>query len=121
MRRRSAISTFGRAWALALVFAAAMGAADRRPVPWEKNERLGQALFRENCAVCHEIERQESKKLGPSFYRLFQRAQMPIAKMKPSRDYIKVRIRFGGPLMPAFRGWLSDREIDTLIDYIASK
>ena len=46
---------------------------------------------------------------------------MPIASMKPSREYIKVRVKFGGSLMPAFQSWLTDREIDTLIDYIASK
>ena len=113
--------------ALALVAAtslvgAALLAADRRPVPWERNHLLiGQALYRENCVVCHDIDRQQSKKPGPSFYQLFQRAQMPIAKMKPSREYIKVRIKFGGSLMPEFRRWLSDRDIDTLIDYIASK
>ena len=113
--------------ALALVAAtslvvASLVAADRRPVPWERNHLLiGQALYRENCVVCHDIDRQQSKKLGPSFFQLFQRTQMPIAKMKPGRDYIKVRIKFGGPLMPAFRQWLTDRDIDTLIDYIASK
>ena len=106
----------------ALVCAAALVAAGRRPVPWERNHLLiGQALYRENCVVCHDIDRQQSKKLGPSFYQLFQRAQMPIAKMKPSREYIKVRVKFGGALMPEFRRWLTDREMDTLIDYIASK
>jgi mono/diheme cytochrome c family protein len=111
-----------RACALTLVLAALLAAVDRGAVPWEKNRlRIGQALYRENCAVCHDIDRQQSKKLGPSFYRLFQRPQMPIAKMKPSRDYIAVRIKFGGSLMPAFRSWLTDRDIDTLIDYIASK
>ena len=110
-----------RSCTLALVFAAMLTAADRRPVPWEKNHlRIGQALYRENCVVCHDIDRQQSKKLGPSFYQLFQRPQMPIAKMKPSREYIKVRVKFGGALMPAFRRWLTDRDIDTLIDYMAS-
>ena len=107
---------------LALLLAAVLGAADRRPVPWEKNHLLvGQALYRENCVVCHDIDRPESKKLGPSFYQLFQRPQMPIARMKPNRDYIKVRAKFGGTLMPAFRTRLTDRDLDTLIDYIASK
>jgi cytochrome c2 len=106
---------------LALVLAAVL-AAGRHPVPWEKNHlRIGQALYRENCVVCHDIERQQSKKFGPSFYQLFQRAQMPIARMKPSREYIKLRVKFGGALMPAFRGWLTDGDIETLIDYIASK
>jgi mono/diheme cytochrome c family protein len=111
-----------RLFTLALAFAAALTAAERRPVPWEKNHlRIGQALYRDNCAVCHEIDRQQSKKLGPNFYQLFQRERMPIAKMKPSRDYIKVRVKFGGALMPAFRTWLTERDIDTLIDYIASR
>ncbi len=108
--------------ALTLLFAALLAGAGRPPIPWEKNHlRIGQALYRENCAVCHDIDRQKSRKFGPSFYQLFQRAQMPIARMKPNREYIKVRVKFGGALMPAFRGWLTDRDIDTLIDYIASK
>lgn len=109
-------------WLLMLGLAATLVAAERRLLPWEKNRmRIGQALYRENCVVCHDIDKQQSKKLGPSFYQLFKRDQMPLAKTKPSRDYVKVRVKFGGPLMPAFRQWLSDREIDTLIDYIASK
>ena len=111
-----------RGCVLALVFAVLLAGGDRRPLPWEKNHLLiGQALYRENCVVCHDIDRQQSKKLGPSFYHLFQRPQMPIAKMKPSREYITVRVKFGGALMPAFRQRLSDRDIDTLIDYIGSK
>ena len=102
--------------------AVALSAADRRPVPWEKHRaQVGQALYRENCAVCHDIDRQQSKKPGPSFYHLFQREKMPLANMKPNREYIKARVKFGGSLMPAFRKTLTDSEIDTLIDYIAAK
>jgi mono/diheme cytochrome c family protein len=90
--------------------------------PWEKKHlQVGQALYRDNCVVCHTIDRPQSKKPGPSFYQLFKREKMPIASMKPSRDYIKVRVKFGGPLMPAFAKTLTDSEIDTLIDYIASR
>lgn len=99
--------------------ATALFAADP---PWEKKHLLvGQALYRDNCVVCHTIDKPQSKKPGPSFYQLFKREKMPIASMKPSRDYIKVRVRFGGPLMPAFAKTLTDSEIDTLIDYIASR
>jgi len=106
----------------ALLPAGAQMPGTRRPVPWEKNHlRIGQALYREHCVVCHDIDRAQSKKFGPSFYQLFRREQMPLAKMKPSREYIKVRVKFGGTLMPAFRGWLTDPEIECLIDYIASK
>ena len=105
-----------------LALATALAAADRRPLPWEKNRLLaGQALYRENCAVCHDIDKAQSKKLGPSFYRLFQREKMPIANVKPNRDYVKVRVQFGGTVMPAFRQRLSAEQIETLIDYIASK
>lgn len=108
--------------ATALALAVVLTAAGRPAVPWEKNHlRIGQALYRENCAVCHDIDRQQSKKLGPGFYQLFERPQMPIAKMKPSRDYIKLRVKFGGAIMPSFRTFLTDRDIDTLIDYIESK
>jgi mono/diheme cytochrome c family protein len=97
-------------------------AAEKAPLPWEKKSHVtGQILYRENCVVCHEIDRPQAKKLGPSFYQLFKRDTMPIMKAKPNREYIKVRVKFGGPLMPAFRDRLNDSEIDTLIDYIASR
>jgi len=111
-----------RCCTLALAFAALLSAADARSIPWEKDHlRVGEVLYRENCVVCHDINRAPSKKLGPSFYHLFQRPQMPLAKMPPGREYIKVRVKFGGPVMPSFRRFLTDREIDTLIDYIASQ
>ena len=109
-------------WMFALWLAAALSAADRRPLPWEKNRLLvGQALYRENCVVCHEIDRAQSSKSGPSFYQVFKRDKMPLSNVKPNREYIKVRVKFGGALMPAFRQWLSDGEINTLIDYMASR
>jgi mono/diheme cytochrome c family protein len=107
-----------RSTALLLVALAAFAANP----PWEKNHlRIGQALYRDNCVVCHDIDLPQSKKPGPSFYRLFHRDKMPVAGIKPDRAYIKGRIKFGGSLMPAFRQTLTDSEIDTLIDYIASR
>lgn|GEM_PF-1209156 len=108
--------------AVTLSATVALSAAERRPIPWEKNHLLiGQALYRENCVVCHDIDRAQSKKAGPSFYQLFRHEKMPRANLKPSREYIKVRVKFGGALMPAFRQTLTESEIDTLIDYIAAK
>jgi mono/diheme cytochrome c family protein len=111
-----------RSWPLVMGVAAMLSAADQRQLPWEKNRlRVGQSLYRENCVICHDIDRQESKKLGPSFYQLFKHDRMPLSSTRPNRDYIKVRVKFGGPLMPAFRERLSDSEINMLIDYMASK
>jgi mono/diheme cytochrome c family protein len=100
-----------------------MPAADRTPLPWEKNRlRLGQVLYRDNCVVCHDIDRAETQKIGPSFYRLFKQPAMPLTtSVKPSRELIKAKVKGGGILMPSFQKWLSDSDIDTLIDYMASK
>jgi mono/diheme cytochrome c family protein len=107
---------------LALSLIAALPAAERRPIPWEKNRlAVGRAIYRDNCVVCHDIDKATSKKMGPSFYHLFQREKMPLSSMKPNREYITVRVKFGGPIMPAFQKVLSDREIGILLDYIASK
>jgi mono/diheme cytochrome c family protein len=104
-----------------LLFVAAVIAVCAAP-PWEKKKTwAGQALYRENCIVCHDIDKPESKKPGPDFYQLFKREKMPLSNSKPSRAYIAVRIQFGGTLMPAFRNVLTKQQIDTLIDYIESR
>jgi mono/diheme cytochrome c family protein len=93
-----------------------------RRLPWEKDRLTeGQALYRENCVVCHAVDQDARHKLGPSFHHLFQRVKMPLSGAKPSRSYIAARIRVGGPVMPSFAKRLNEAEIDTLIDYIASK
>jgi mono/diheme cytochrome c family protein len=100
---------------LALTFSAALFA--QSPVD-RSRRRAAQALYRENCVVCHDVDQATSKKPGPSFYRLFERDKMPIANTKPNRAYIKVRVKFGGPLMPAFGKTLTDAEIDLILDYL---
>jgi mono/diheme cytochrome c family protein len=108
--------------ALTLAGIALMGIAMAATPPWEKKKsHAGEALYRENCIVCHDIDKPESKKLGPDFYQLFKREKMPLSNAKPSRAYIAVRVQFGGQLMPAFRTVLTKQQIDTLIDYIESR
>jgi mono/diheme cytochrome c family protein len=122
MTRLAVLSAAG---ALALgAIAFSLSGADQKPLPWEKNRlQVGQALYRANCVVCHDIDRPqaESKKFGPSFYQLFRRDKMPLAAMKPNRDYIKIRVKFGGAIMPAFAKTMNDSEIETMLDYMQSK
>ena len=93
-----------------------------RPVPWEKNRlKIGQAIYRENCVVCHAVEAGSSTKLGPSFYHLFQRDKMPQSNAKPQRTLIAGKIRVGGKLMPSFAKKLTSADIDALLDYLQSK
>lgn len=84
---------------------------------------IGRDLYRENCSVCHDIERDKahSRKFGPSLNQLFKNETLPMSHGKPSRPYVEVRIKFGGAFMPAFGKRLTPNEINTLIDYIDSK
>jgi mono/diheme cytochrome c family protein len=105
------------AWVLALLFAAG-------PPPWEKSKLIeGRDLYRENCAVCHDIDPDTAHppKFGPSLYHLFKNQKLPLSHGKPSRQYVMIRVKFGGALMPAFAKKLSDAQINTLIDYIESR
>ncbi len=109
---------------LLLALAGSLSAADIKTPPWETPRLiLGRDLFRENCAVCHDIDKDQkhTRKFGPSLNHLFQNPRLPLSHGKPNRPYVVVRIKFGGALMPAFGKYLSQPEIDTLIDYIASK
>jgi len=101
----------------------AMAATIQSP-PWEKQHlTVGRDLYRENCAVCHDIDKtqKESRKIGPSLNHLLKNEKLPMSHGKPSRPYVVVRIKYGGSLMPAFAKRLTPSEIDTLIDYLDSK
>jgi mono/diheme cytochrome c family protein len=111
-------------WFLALALAGIAWAAAIKAPPWETPHLvIGRDLFRENCAICHDIDKDQrhTRKIGPSLNHLFKNAKLPLSHGKPNRQYVTVRIKFGGAIMPAFQKTLNDSEINTLIDYIASK
>ncbi len=94
-------------------------AAGQAP-PWEKPlEERGRTLYREHCVVCHEIDRADSGgKLGPSMHRLFQNERLPSSGGVPNVPYVRIKIQFGGDVMPAYVNRLSEREVDTLVEYL---
>ena len=107
-----------------LLCAGAVMAADTGAPPWERSSPPpGQSLFRENCAVCHDIDKDQksTRKLGPSLNHLFKNPKLPLSKGKPNRAYVMVRIQYGGPVMPAFKKRMNDAEIAALIAYLESK
>jgi mono/diheme cytochrome c family protein len=111
-------------WFLPIALAASLSAGDIKTPPWETSRIvIGRDLFRENCAVCHDIDldQRHTRKVGPSLNHLFKNEKLPLSHGKPSRQYVTIRIKFGGALMPAFSKVLNDSEINTLMDYIASK
>ncbi len=110
---------------LLLACACAVMAADKGAPPWEHQSPIlaGQNLFRENCAVCHDIDKDQksTRKLGPSLNHLFKNPKLPLSKSKPNRAYIIVRIQYGGPVMPAFAKKMNDAQIALLLAYLESK
>ncbi|MBI3665179.1 MAG: cytochrome c [Acidobacteria bacterium] len=111
-------------WMLALMLATAAVAADRKNLPWERpTTRLlhGQDLYREHCVVCHDIEGKTTKKPGPSLHHLFKNPKLPLSVGKPSREYVEVKIKFGGDFMPPFVKRMNDAEIGALVDYLETK
>jgi mono/diheme cytochrome c family protein len=113
-------------WLCILLLAWPAPAADKDALPWERpgaTARLGQSLYRENCAVCHDVDKDQksTRKIGPSLHHLFKNPRLPLSKGKPSRDYVTVRIQYGGPVMPAFKQIISDAQLAALLGYLESK
>ena len=108
-------------WFAGLVLVATLAAQTRKAPPWERSKHRGQDLYREHCIVCHDIDKEKTKKSGPSLHRLFKNDKLPLTGAKPTREYLTVKIKFGGQLMPPFVKKMSDAEIATVIAYIETK
>ena len=57
----------------------------------------------------------------PYLNRLFKNPRLPLSKSRPSRDYVKIRIQYGGQIMPAFMKRMNDEQIAGLLAYLESK
>jgi len=90
-------------------------------------DELGEKLYTSKaCVTCHSID--GSAKVGPTWKGLFgaKRAFVDGSSAVADENYIKESILIPGkhvvvgygPVMPAYQGLLSDREIDALIEYI---
>jgi hypothetical protein len=107
----------------ALLAASVTGAygAEKKLPPWEKPVQAGRFLYREHCSVCHEINKPESKKLGPGLHRVFEMEKMPFSGLPVSEQFIGIKMKVGGGIMPAFFDVLSDDEIDKIIQFMKAK
>lgn len=105
----------------ALTWAACALAADKKAPPWEKPLQKGRYLYLRNCSVCHEINKPETAKLGPSLFRMYQNEKLPLSGGTPSEEYFRVKVMFGGDVMPPYVNRLSEEEIQLLSDFVRSK
>ena len=109
---------------LYLALLAASAVAEKKSLPWERPgavTELGRDLYREHCVVCHDVDKSKTKKPGPTLHRLFKNEKLPLTGGKPSRDYVVVKIKFGGQLMPPFVKKMNDAEIAALVAYLETK
>ena len=70
----------------------------------------GEAIFTEHCGSCHTLEAAgTSGTIGPD-----------LDDAQPSQETVEEQVRNGGGGMPAFEGQLTDAEIQSVSEYVAS-
>jgi cbb3-type cytochrome c oxidase subunit III len=70
----------------------------------------GKTIFTSNCASCHTLaDAQATGNIGPN-----------LDQVKPSLARAKTQVIHGGGAMPAFKGKLTDEQIDAVAKYVSS-
>jgi cytochrome c5 len=83
----------------------------------DKKTISGEALFKNNCTVCHFTDSKD-RKVGPGLLGLFKSERLPSGRTA-SEDNIMKQIRQGGGGMPPF-SHLKDEELQALVEYLKS-
>jgi mono/diheme cytochrome c family protein len=104
-----------------LACAEAAFAADKKTPPWEKPLQKARYLYLKNCSICHEINKPETTKMGPSLFRLYQNEKLPLSGGTPSEEYFRIKVMFGGDVMPAYVNRLTEEEIGLISDFVRSR
>ena len=69
----------------------------------------GQTLFTQNCAACHTLAAANATgSVGPN-----------LDQLHPGAATVKRQVENGGGAMPAFKGRLSQQQIDAVSQYVA--
>ncbi|MFN2627804.1 MAG: c-type cytochrome [Gaiellaceae bacterium] len=83
------------------------GAEPKAPAAGSTN---GKAIFKGNCASCHTLAAAGATgTIGPN-----------LDQLKPPLARVKRQVIRGGGVMPAFKGKLSDKQIDAVAKFVAS-
>jgi cytochrome c len=82
----------------------------------------GQALFKQNCDLCHYADKTD-KKLGPGLKGLFSLKELPSSHKPVTEENVRAQIEAGSPSakpmpMPPFKDKFKPAEMDALITYL---
>ena len=91
------------------------------PRPLSERAKKGKAIFQDHCFLCHDVDSERVRPLGPSLSGLFKRKTLLTGKPVGEAN-LKEVIQMGPtPGMPGFRYMLSDQEVDDLMEYLKVK
>ncbi len=95
-------------------------ACEKKQPPREQRsnaEMVGEWLYDNNCAECHENPQPDLHKQPPNLHGLFRRGSLPSGA--PATDaQIRMTIIEGRGTMPAFDRRLRETDVDNLIRYL---
>jgi len=92
------------------------GTRSTKEVPKDARVEQGAAFFAQNCAMCHYIDRTDTR-IGPSLMDLFQQDKLPISGKPVTGDSIKSQLKTPVKRMPAFTD-ITEEELGALIEYL---
>ena len=74
-------------------------------------QERGREVFSKYCALCHSLSASNAvAEVGPN-----------LDQLKPALDRAKQQVINGGGIMPAFKGVLTDAQIDAVAKYVADQ
>jgi cbb3-type cytochrome c oxidase subunit III len=86
---------------------AGQGGAEAKPPSASGND--GKSIFQSQCASCHTLKAAAATgTIGPN-----------LDQLKPSLAITKHQVEVGGGVMPAFKGKLTDTQIDAVAKFVA--
>ena len=88
-------------------YVAAVAATNAKPPVQSATD--GKSIFSANCASCHTLKAAGATgTVGPN-----------LDQLKPSLPIVQHQVEVGGGVMPAFKGTLTQKQIDTVAKFVA--
>ena len=85
--------------------------------PAKGDAKKGQAIFEQQCGLCHDATTTETK-MGPGLKGLFKRPKLSTTGKPISDANVMQKINEGGNGMPPFKDMISDAERTDLLAYL---